>query len=51
MTIGKSLGEAEKQQILDALKRAEGSKTEAARLLGITRRRLYSRMKIHGINP
>jgi two-component system response regulator AtoC len=51
MTAGKSLGEAEKQQILDALKRAEGSKTEAARLLGITRRRLYSRMKIHGINP
>ncbi len=51
ITAGKSLGEAEKQQILDALKRAEGSKTEAARLLGITRRRLYSRMKIHGINP
>jgi len=48
---GKSLGEREKEMIIDALKRSDGSKTEAARLLGITRRRLYSRMKIHGIIP
>jgi two-component system response regulator AtoC len=47
----KSLGEREKEQILEALKRAGNNKTEAARLLGITRRRLYSRMKIHGISP
>jgi two-component system NtrC family response regulator len=46
-----SLGEQEKEMILDALKRTGGNKTEAARLLGITRRRLYSRMKIHGIKP
>ncbi len=45
----KSLGEVEKEQILDALKKSGGSKTEAARILGITRRRLYSRMRIHGI--
>jgi DNA-binding NtrC family response regulator len=48
---GKSLGESEKDMILDALKRAGGNKTEAARLLGISRRRLYSRMKIHEIKP
>jgi DNA-binding NtrC family response regulator len=48
---GKSLSETEKEQILDALEKAGGSKTDAARLLGITRRRLYSRMKIHGIKP
>jgi len=48
---GKSLGEKEKEMIVDALKRAGNNKTEAARLLGITRRRLYSRMKIHGIVP
>ncbi|MDD4052931.1 MAG: sigma-54 dependent transcriptional regulator [candidate division Zixibacteria bacterium] len=45
----KSLGEAEKQLILDALRRGNGNKTEAAKMLGITRRRLYSRMKIHGL--
>ena len=41
----------EKQMILDALKRAGGNKTEAAKLLKITRRRLYSRMKYHNIKP
>lgn len=46
-----SLGESEKEMILNALERANGKKTEAAKLLGITRRRLYSRMKIHGIKP
>jgi transcriptional regulator with PAS, ATPase and Fis domain len=45
----KSLGESEKELILDALKRANGKKTQAAQLLGISRRRLYSRMKVHGI--
>ncbi len=51
ITSGKSLGESEKTFILDALKRSGGNKTEAAKLLGITRRRLYSRMKIHDIEP
>jgi len=48
---GKSLGDSEKGFILDALQKTDGNKTEAARLLGISRRRLYSRMKIHGIKP
>lgn len=42
---------AEKQMILEALKKTGGNKTEAAKLLKITRRRLYSRMKVHSISP
>lgn len=39
----------EKEMILQALEKTDGNKTEAARLLKITRRRLYSRMKVHGL--
>ncbi|MFQ6007319.1 MAG: sigma-54-dependent transcriptional regulator [Candidatus Zixiibacteriota bacterium] len=46
---GVGLAVAEKQMILDALEIAGGNKTKAAKLLKITRRRLYSRMKAHGI--
>jgi len=42
---------AEKQMIVDALEKVGGNKTEAAKILKISRRRLYSRMKVHGINP
>ncbi len=41
----------EKSMILEALEKSGGNKTEAAALLKITRRRLYSRMKVHGIKP
>jgi len=41
---------AEKQMIEETLIKANGSKTDAAKLLKITRRRLYSRMKFHGID-
>ncbi|HKK21981.1 MAG TPA: sigma-54 dependent transcriptional regulator [candidate division Zixibacteria bacterium] len=52
MTTGpRGLESAEKEMILGALRKAEGNKTEAARLLQITRRRLYSRMKVYGIKP
>ncbi len=44
------LGETERQMILEALERASGNKTEAAKSLRITRRRLYSRMKAHNID-
>lgn len=40
---------AEKRMILEALEKTGGNKTEAAKLLKITRRRLYSRMKVHDI--
>ena len=42
---------AEKTMILNALDRASGNKTEASKLLKISRRRLYSRMKVHDIKP
>jgi DNA-binding NtrC family response regulator len=41
----------EKSMILEALEKSGGNKTEAAALLRITRRRLYSRMKVHGLKP
>ena len=44
------LAMAEKEMILSALKQTSNNKTEAAQILRITRRRLYSRMKVHGIN-
>lgn len=46
-----SLGDNEKDMIVQALEKSGGNKTEAAKLLKITRRKLYSRMKIHGIAP
>ncbi len=39
----------EKALILQALERAAGNKSRAARLLGLTRRTLYSRMEKHGL--
>ncbi|MGD8922671.1 MAG: sigma-54 dependent transcriptional regulator [Candidatus Zixiibacteriota bacterium] len=45
------LEKAEKQMILSALEKTGGNKTEAAQMLRISRRRLYSRMKVHGIKP
>ncbi len=44
-----TLEAVEARQIRAALEMAGGNKSEAARRLGITRRRMYSRMKILGI--
>jgi DNA-binding NtrC family response regulator len=44
-----TLSEAEEQMIRDALERAGGNKSKAARLLGITRRALYGRLERYGI--
>lgn len=44
------LEQTEKEMIIQALEQANGNKTEAAKLLKITRRRLYSRMKYHDLD-
>ncbi|MFW5699059.1 MAG: sigma-54-dependent transcriptional regulator [Planctomycetota bacterium] len=41
----------ERQLILDALQQAGGNRTHAAEILGITRRRLYSRFRALDIDP
>jgi DNA-binding NtrC family response regulator len=48
---GISLEALEKELILQALEKAGGNKSQAARLLGLTRRTLYSRMEKHGLRP
>jgi DNA-binding NtrC family response regulator len=48
---GVHLDEVEGRLIREALARARGNKSQAARLLGITRRALYCRMEKHGIAP
>jgi len=47
--LGLSLEQIENRLIRVALERAQGNKTKAAALLGISRRALYSRMESHGI--
>ncbi len=46
---GLSLEVLERALIVQALERAGGNKSQAARLLGLTRRTLYSRMERHGL--
>jgi two-component system NtrC family response regulator len=46
---GLSLTGLEKELILKALEKAGGNKTQAAKLLGLTRRTLYSRLERHGL--
>ena len=46
-----TLVEAEVRLIRDALEKAGGNKSKAARLLGITRRALYGRLERYGIDP
>ncbi|MCO6435593.1 MAG: hypothetical protein J5J06_00720 [Phycisphaerae bacterium] len=41
----------ERREILAALERAQGQRTKAARMLGISRSRLYRRMEALGIDP
>ncbi len=45
-----SLREMEKQMILKVLRLTSGNKSEAARLLGITRRALYGRLERYGLD-
>jgi two-component system NtrC family response regulator len=46
---GLSLEVLERELIVQALDLARGNKSQAARLLGLTRRTLYSRMEKHGL--
>jgi two-component system NtrC family response regulator len=46
---GLSLEVLERELIVKAIARARGNKSQAARLLGLTRRTLYSRMERHGL--
>jgi two-component system NtrC family response regulator len=46
---GLSLEVLERELIIQALERARGNKSQAARLLGTTRRTLYSRLERHGL--
>ena len=46
---GLSLEALEKALLLQALEKARGNKSRAARLLGMTRRTLYSRLEKHGL--
>jgi transcriptional regulator with PAS, ATPase and Fis domain len=47
--IGTPLDEIEKETILHTLRITSNNRTEAARLLGISRRALYNRLKKHDI--
>ncbi len=49
LSLGLSIDQMERRMILEALERAQGNKTRAATLLGISRRALYSRMESHAI--
>jgi two-component system response regulator HydG len=46
---GGSLDAVEKDAVIEALDRAAGNKSEAARLLGITRRTLYNKLEKYGL--
>ncbi|HEV8610771.1 MAG TPA: sigma 54-interacting transcriptional regulator [Thermoanaerobaculia bacterium] len=48
-TAGKSLEDVERELVENALKDARNNKAQAARLLGITRAQLYSRIQKYGI--
>jgi len=48
-TAGKSLEDVERELVENALKDARNNKAQAARLLGITRAQLYSRLQKYGV--
>jgi transcriptional regulator of acetoin/glycerol metabolism len=41
--------EVERAELLSAIERARGNKSRAARLLRVSRKTLYARMRRHGI--
>lgn len=51
MSLDERLADIERRAILDAIRRANGRRNLAARLMGISRSRLYRRLEALGINP
>ena len=51
VTIGSSLEDAERRMILATLDHTRGQKRSAARLLGISVKTLYNRLKAYGLRP
>ena len=49
-TLDLSLSKNEKDTILDALDQTDNNKSEAAKLLQITRKTLYNKLKRYGID-
>jgi DNA-binding NtrC family response regulator len=45
-----SLPDVEKRMVLDALAKTKGNKSRAAKLLGLTRFQLYTRLKRYGLD-
>jgi DNA-binding protein Fis len=45
-----NLAEVERKFLEQALSQAKGNKSKAARLLGLTRAQLYSRLEKHGVD-
>jgi two-component system response regulator HydG len=50
LTPGRSLKDVERQMIIRTLEEAEGNRTHAAEILGISRRTLQLKLKEYGIN-
>jgi DNA-binding NtrC family response regulator len=44
-----SLADLERRMVVDSLTRARGNRSEAARLLGLTRSQLYTRLRRFGL--
>jgi DNA-binding NtrC family response regulator len=44
---GLSMKEAERGAIREALRRAEGNKSLAARILGVSRKQLYAKLRLY----
>jgi DNA-binding NtrC family response regulator len=49
LTLSEALGRAERACLLRALGKTGGNRTEAARLLGISRKNLWEKLRLHRI--